>query len=44
MKIVYIIPAVFLMLSAFIIYLTVGLSFIKKNKGDKDGNNQTLQR
>ncbi len=39
MKIVYLIPAVFIMLSAFIIYLTVGYSFLKKNKEKKDGDN-----
>jgi hypothetical protein len=39
MKIAYLIPAVFIMLSAFIIYLTVGYSFIRKNKEKKDGDN-----
>ncbi len=39
MKIVYIIPAVFVMLSMLILYLTVGITFIKKSRGDNDGDN-----
>lgn len=39
MKIVYLIPAVMLMLSAFIIYLVIGYKFLTKNKEEKNGNN-----
>ncbi len=39
MKIVYIIPAVFIMLSMLILYLTVGISFIKSSRGKKNGDN-----
>jgi len=39
MKIVYLIPAVFLMLSMLILYLIIGYNFIRKNKGDKNGDN-----
>ncbi|RMA97720.1 hypothetical protein [Hydrogenothermus marinus] len=40
MKIIYLIPATFIMLSMFILYLVVGYKFLTKNKEDrKDGNN-----